>query len=334
MKRRDFISTLGLGFALAPWVFPAIARAASAKFFYFGKPPVHPERIFAAGPPAAVLIHCLAPHKLLGWPWPIAERDLLPKASAELPMLGKLAGRGSTIPLERLYALKPDLIVDAGNVDPSYLSQAEKTSAQLRLPYYLFSTRLAETPKLLREAGKRFGEAERGELLANYAQKMLDHAQANPLSGRVYLARGPHGLEAGLAGSIHSEVLDYCGLTNVAASLGSQSLGQVSLEQLYDWQPEQIICWDNAQKQHILNNRAWQNLTAVKTGKLQVAPSNPFGWLDGPPSVNRLLGLIWLEALFKPDLRPALGAKVADFYALFYGQRPTAEQVNSLLVGL
>ena len=333
MKRRDFITTLGLGLALAPWL-PAMARAATTEFFYFGQVPKHPKRIFAAGPPAAVLVHCLAPHKLLGWPWPVPHLGLLPDDSVQLPMLGKLAGRGSTLPLERLYALKPDLIVDAGNVDPSYLSQAEKTSAQLRLPYYLFSTRLAETPKLLREAGLRFDEAERGKRLARQAQAMLDHAQAHPLSGRVYLARGPHGLEAGLAGSIHSEVLDFCGLTNVAASLGSQSLGQVSLEQLYAWQPQHIICQDRAQLEHIRANPAWQRLAAMQQGQVHLAPAQPFGWLDGPPSINRLLGLWWLEAVFKPELRPDLPAKVADFYALFYGKRPNAIQLNLLLADL
>ena len=67
-------------------------------------------------------------------------------------MLGKLAGRGSTLPLERLYALKPDLIVDAGNVDQATYRR-QKTSAQLRLPYYLFSTRLAETPSCCAKQG-------------------------------------------------------------------------------------------------------------------------------------------------------------------------------------
>ena len=113
---------------------------------------------------------------------------------------------------------------------------------------------------------------------------MLDHAQTHPLSGRVYLARGPHGLEAGLAGSIHSEVLDFCGLTNVAASLGSQSLGQVSLEQLYAWQPQRIICQDRAQLEHIRANPAWQRLAAVQQGQVHLAPAQPFGWLDGPPA--------------------------------------------------
>ena len=328
MKRRDFL----LGLAGLPLFTPVLTRALGQNnFFYFGRAPVNPQRLFAAGPPAAVLIHCLAPDKLLGWPWPVAHAGLLPSASASLPILGKLAGRGSTISLEKLYMLKPDLIVDAGNVDPSYLSQAEKTSVQLKLPYILYGTRLAQTPELLREAGMCFGVSERAQKLAVYAQSMLDHARTNPLSGRVYLARGPHGLETGLAGSIHSEVLDFCGLTNVAASLGVQNLGQISLEQLYSWQPEVVVCWDESQRQHIRHNRAWQHLKAVQDNKLYVAPSHPFGWLDGPPSINRLLGLLWLEALFKPEMRHKLGKKITDFYALFYGKHLDELQLNELL---
>jgi iron complex transport system substrate-binding protein len=51
-----------------------------------------------------------------------------------------------------------------------------------------------------------------------------------------------------------------------------------------------------------------------------LAPLWPFGWIDGPPSVNRLIGVRWLAArlypsLFPEDLRPV----AKEFYRLFYG---------------
>jgi len=39
-------------------------------------------------------------------------------------------------------------------------------------------------------------------------------------------------------------------------------------------------------------------LRAVRERRLVQAPGLPFGWVDSPPSVNRLLGLMWLPVLF------------------------------------
>lgn len=58
--------------------------------------PEHIRRVFAAGPPAGVLVAVLAPEKLLGWPTPLADgaRALLGPALRNLPVTGRLAGRG------------------------------------------------------------------------------------------------------------------------------------------------------------------------------------------------------------------------------------------------
>ena len=40
----------------------------------------------------------------------------------------------------------------------------------------------------------------------------------------------------------------------------------------------------------------WRTLRAVREHHAYVAPDVPFGWLDEPPSINRLLGLAVLSA--------------------------------------
>jgi hypothetical protein len=63
-----------------------------------------------------------------------------------------------------------------------------------------------------------------------------------------------------------------------------------------------------------------------------LAPADPFGWIDDPPGVNRLIGLYWLTALFYPDqYQENLGARVSDFYARFYGVKPTDRQIEVLI---
>src|SRR5205807_5870839 len=89
--------------------------------------PARLERVFPAGPPAAILLYTLAPDLLLGWPRANSaeEREfLLPDIGAR-PEVGRLTGRGNTANLEAVIALKPDLILDVGYVDPTYVSLAD-----------------------------------------------------------------------------------------------------------------------------------------------------------------------------------------------------------------
>jgi len=59
--------------------------------------PERVDRVFAAGPPASILLFALAPDTLVGWTTPFrpAERPFVPERYADLPVLGRLTGRGT-----------------------------------------------------------------------------------------------------------------------------------------------------------------------------------------------------------------------------------------------
>src|SRR5260370_23380059 len=82
--------------------------------------PEKAERVFPAGPPAAIFLYTLAPELLLGWPRanrPEEREFLLPDVGAR-PEVGRITGRGNTANLEVVLALKPDLILDVRRVSP------------------------------------------------------------------------------------------------------------------------------------------------------------------------------------------------------------------------
>ena len=59
----------------------------------------------------------------------------------------------------------------------------------------------------------------------------------------------------------------------------------------------------------------------------------PFGWIDFPPPVNRLIGLRRLARILYPqafpeDLRPI----VRDFHSRCYHQAPAEAQLDQLLL--
>ena len=93
---------------------------------------------------------------------------------------------------------------------------------------------------------------ERGERLAAYADATFADVDAVLAKvppddrPRVYLARGPDGLETGLRGSINTEIIERVGGINVAdAGSERQGIANVQLEQILAWNPDTIVTWDD-----------------------------------------------------------------------------------------
>lgn len=339
LRRRQLLQLLGW----APLLWSPWARAAHQQLtLTFGAlpPGEDVQRVFAAGFPAAVLVYCLAPQKLLGWPVPLQERApaLLAPAQRELQLLGRLSGRGSTIPLERLLLLQPDLIVDAGNVNATYRSMAERVAQQTGIPYALIDGRLSESGQQLREIGQLLGVSERAEQLAAEAEETIALAARERASRsgqqrpRVYLARSADGLETGLGGAIHTEAIELAGGRNVAAGLGHGGLARVALEQVLQWNPDYVLTHNQHFYAAARQSPLWQQVPAVREGRLHLVPDLPFGWLDSPPGINRLLGVRWLLHLFYSQGATAdLLATTRHFFRLFYSSDPDDATLRSLL---
>lgn len=326
MNRRRLLQS----FALAPLAWSTRALASTGELFSaFGPGPGREptQRVYAAGPPASILVYCLAPEKMLGWPYQLSPAALamLPAAQRNLPMVGRLSGRGSTMGRERLIAMRPDLILDVGTVNDNYLGAAEQVAAQTGIRYILMAGDLKDAPEQLRAAGEMLGVQARAELLATRAQSILDKAaQARGRSGRgtppsVYLARSADGLETGLAGSIHDQAFTMAGARNVAYTPASTGVGRVSMEQLLAWDPDYIFTQTPAFVQHARRSPLWRQLRAVKEQRLVLTPMLPFGWVDVPPGINRLLGLNWLIDIFGTG-RPSAQTDdfIVDFFRVFY----------------
>jgi iron complex transport system substrate-binding protein len=82
---------------------------------------------------------------------------------------------------------------------------------------------------------------------------------------RVFYARGPQGLETGLAGSINTEIIEFCGAENVAAAqAGTDGLTQVSAEQVVLWNPDWIITPKAALAAAMPSHPLWRSLRAVR----------------------------------------------------------------------
>lgn len=298
------------------------------------------HRVLAAGPPAAILLYTLAPEKLLGWTRPLhaAARQYIAPAERDLPVLGRLSGRGNTANLETVLRSRPDVIVDYGSVARTYVSLADRVQAQTGIPYVLIDGSFENIPKAYRLLGRMIGVGARAERLANYAERTVREvarvrAQLPPGNHpRVYYGRGPDGLVTGLEGSINVELLGVVGASNVAAAAGTGGLREVSMEQVLAWDPGVIVTLNPHFFRRVHRDPLWRGVRAVRNHRVYLAPDLPFGWFDRPPSVNRLMGVKWLLAVLYPRHAPqSLPQATREFYSLFYHVELNDRQLHQLL---
>lgn len=339
--RRAVVGTLVGLFALA--VTPAIARTVTDAAGRSIEIPNKISRVFAAGPPASVLLYALAPQDMIGWVRSPreAEKPFLLPAVRDLAELGRLTGRGDTLNLERLLAVKPDLILDFGTINDTYRSLADRVQAQTGIPYLLVDGRFENTPSALRLLADVLDVKDRGEALARAAEEIflqVDRVLAEVPRAerpRVYLARGPEGLETGSRGSINTEIIERVGGVNVVEGLREKGgIVNVSLEQLIAWSPDTIVTLDRGFRQTVKEKPEWRPVPAVQAGRVFLAPNLPYGFIDAPPSVNRLIGLTWLlHKLYPERARGHLREQVRSFYSLFYQVELSEADLDRLLNG-
>jgi iron complex transport system substrate-binding protein len=298
------------------------------------------QRVFAASPPASILLYMLAPDRMAGWPnSPTAEeRRFIAPAYRSLPMLGHLSEHGGAADVEAVLKAKPDVILALGPVGDAQVSLANAVQRQTKVPFVLIDGRFERTPGALRLLADILGAKSRGQELARDVESTFaaidsvlksTPAEKRP---RVYLARGPDGLETGVVGSINTEIIERAGGRNVMAAVDQSGLVRASMEQVIAADPEIIITWDRTFFEQVGKDSLWAGIRAVREKRVYLAPTAPFGWIDRPPSLNRVIGFRWLAGLFYPDkLGHDLPAATRDFYRLFYHVSPSEAELDALI---
>jgi iron complex transport system substrate-binding protein len=305
--------------------------------------------VYSTSPIGDIMMYTLAPDKAAGISVNLTsdERRYLADEYNRKPVLGGWFGKNTTGNPEVILKVHPDAVLSMSYLDKTAVSSAERIQNQLGIPVIMVDSTLTNLDASYHFMGGIIGEPERADRLAAYCRKILKEVQAIATTiptgeqVRVYYAEGLGGLETDPKGSQHTEVLDMVGGLNVADVPLVRGYGRagVSLEQLLVWQPAVIIvCSDRnyadgtGNWSRIVSDPAWQDIAAVKNGKVYAIPSLPHNWFDRPPSVNRILGLLWLGNLLYPDrFKLDIRAKTREFYGLFYHKDLTNTELEEVL---
>jgi iron complex transport system substrate-binding protein len=337
IDRRTLIAGLAAASIAPRRAFSATANDAAGRAVPI---PAKVSRVFPAGPPAAILLYTLAPELLIGWPRANRPEEcayMLPEVCTR-PEVGRITGRGNTANLETVLALKPDLILDVGSTSATFVSLADRVQEQTGIPYALLDGRFAGIAGTYRTLGALIGRPEEAEKLAHYTEDTLKTitGRVEPIATserpKVYYARGPRGLATGLGGSINVETIELISRNVAGETQGG--LANVSIEQILVWNPDVIVTIDQEFAATVRSDPSWASVKAVRDNRVHLSPKMPFGWVDFPPSVNRLIGLWWLAKILYPARFPEdLRALTLDFYSRFYHVAPSSDQIDHVLAG-
>jgi len=302
--------------------------------------PARIERVFAAGPPAAVLLYSLVPDRLIGWPQDLSAdaKTILPPRYASLPVVGRLTGHDNGVAVADVVALRPDLIVDVGDIEPEYVELADRMQQESGIPYVLIDGSLGKTADAYQSLGSILDVQPAAEDLAKRAGALLDGVRATLAKAgsdghmRAYYARGKDGLETAVPGSVLAEGIEFCGLSLAAPSSSGGEHSKLSVEEIAHLDPDIVVTSNRALFATISTSAQWSSIRAVRERRIYLSPNNPFGWIDSPPGINRLIGVRWLAGRLHPSAFPDdLHEVTRNFYAAFFHIDLDASQLDQLL---
>lgn len=233
---------------------------------------------------------------------------------------------------EEIIRLKPDVVIYSQELTKANIEEANVLQAKINIPVILLDMKIDQYKEILIFVGKLLHKPDKANELLAFVKTYIDsiplkaQAIAERDKKRIYYAEGMKGMKTDPSGSVHSLLIDSVGAKNVATVdlLPGKGMTNVSMEQIYAWNPDIVLVWSGNfdgmdSYKFIKSNAVWSQLRAVKQKQVYQVPWRPFGWIDRPPGINRLIGYIWLSHLLYPDIYKVDMASVTkEFFHKFY----------------
>lgn len=300
---------------------------------------VNITKIAVSGPLAQIVVFALAPDKLVGiaTKWDSSAEKYLDTEYYNLPVLGQLYGGKGELNLEELIAAGPQVVIDIGESKDGMADDLNELQDQTGIPFVHINAYTDSMGKTYTMLGELLGMKDEAEALAKYCNDVysetLKIAEKTDKVNLLYIT-GESGLNVIAKDSYHAEVIDL--LSNNLAVVDDPSAkgtgNEVDMEQILNWNPDVILFAPDSIYSTVGNNPDWRNVSAIKNGTYYEVPMGPYNWMGFPPSVQRLLGMMWMSKLLYPDVADYdLYEKVSEYYKLFYHCDLTEEQYNELV---
>ncbi|HML37949.1 MAG TPA: ABC transporter substrate-binding protein [Bacillota bacterium] len=300
------------------------------------------DSIAPSGPLAQIVLYTACPDKLVGIATPFSDsaKQLIDEKYWSLPIFGQFYGKNASLNMEALIAANPDVIVDIGEAKDTVKEDMDGLQKQLNMPVIFIEATLDTMDEAYDKIGELIGDRSETDQLAAYCKQVSE--KTDQINGTlkdedritVYEAMGDSGLNTNARGSFHAQIIDKAGGINAAdVEAAAQGAGtEVSMEQILNWNPDVIIAESKDIYNLIKTDKTWGKLDAVKNGRVYKAPTAPYSALGTPPSVNRVIGVLWLGNILYPQQYGIdITSEFQKFYKLFYHVELDKEKAAEIL---
>ena len=300
--------------------------------------PVQIDRIAVSGPMAQIVLFALCPDKLVGISnaWDESAAQYLDTEYYNLPLLGQLYGGKGELNLETLLESGAQVVIDVGEAKGSIVEDLDALQEQTAIPFVHIDAALATMDETYTLLGDLLGMPDEAKALADYCRSTYDRAltiaDSVEKANLLYIT-GDAGLNVIAQGAYHAEVIDLLS-NNLAVVDEPSSKGtgnEVDMEQILNWNPDVILFAPDSIYDTVAGDAAWQGVTAIQNGAYYEVPMGPYNWMGFPPSVQRLLGMLWMAKVLYPAAADFdLYTEAAQYFKLFYHCDLTREQYDAL----
>lgn len=299
------------------------------------------SKIAVTGCISQIVVFSLAPDKLVGLAdqWSYEAQEIIPDKYLSLPVIGQLYGGKGELNLEELLKKKPDVVIDVGEPKDGIAEDMDALQKQTGIPFLHVDMTLADAGNAYRKLGELLEMEDEAEIYAQYCEEKYAEAQIlsdtlGDKKAEVLYILGSDGLNVIAKESYHSEILDL--LTDNLAVLDAPSSkgtgNEVDMEQILEWNPSAVFIESDVLYRNVAEMKEWQSVKAIADNRYYRVPFGPYNWMGFPPSIQRLLGMMWIEKTLYPDMVDYnLEEAVKEYYKLFYHCELTDEQYDILI---
>ncbi len=311
------------------------------------------DAVSPSGPLAQIVLYSFNPDLLvsISSKYSADQQKYIDSRVLALPVTGQFYGAKSTMNAEEIMELNKklniDVVLDVGEAKSTMKTDLDTIQATTGVPFaFVTQNKLTDIPQSYLKLGSLLGNETRGKQLSTYVSNLLTEfdtgmAKVGDKKVSMIYVTGVDGNSVHLIGSgensYHGEVINYLANNLAGPAVTSSGLGdEYTMEDILSMNPDYIIVAydaDHAYYNAIMNGEMWKSLSAVKNGNVYEAPYGPYSWMGGPPSVQRLLSMIWLGNMFYPDVfNYNVDDRVKEFYSMFFRYNLSDTELNELMI--
>ncbi len=270
------------------------------------------------------------------------KRDLLLQAISPTLAEAKVVKESGAINAEAVLAMGIDILFIKGDM---YENTSEKEKIEMTgIPYVVINYETMEEQfKAFSVIGDALKESSKAEMMINYYKDAIKRVEERvkdiPLEERPKLYHSVNeALRTDIEGSLGAEWIGVTGVENVSLEgdlLLKDRKTFTTLEQIFVWDPDIIICNESGVDKFILQDEKWAGLRAVREGNVYQIPIGVSRW-GHPSSTETPLAILWLANLLYPQYFSDIDIKneIKEYYKTFYDFEVSDEIIENILSGV